>query len=524
MNAEYYKKRINSLESMLFNLSSLGIDTSEYSFKLKKLNSKFEQLSNIVTHTSGNVAVQSKENNEAMIQGLMKEFNILEEDIKNAYMYFDMCNNCNNINEKANDQTTIEDLNKYSKMLIEFLKYFSQFNHDNYKNYSMAINTIYSCLYKIIKIEIRQTGNSTLLNSLIKNGFDVSNLSNFINEDITNIRDRKDLNKIKEIIEKNPLATNVNIEMLRLIAINEGTYKKDVSKEFKDILKELEDAQNQINKPKNNNLGYDAIDCNVRFSQRFHSSLIGTAIILSNIAFLGFSSYFSNKKLKEKYTMYQYNTTSEYYDTVKGYDTTTTYSEDPKLGNALVKICYPTREDGTRYEEIYLFEKNQYDTVEEYINAEKDEANLIYDADIVDEKANEVSKEQFTSCEIVTDIDENDYISGIDKSSTYKYEIGLSYLMIALVMFFINGFLSICGMDILSEIHRKIDDENLFSIISEYVKNINSLKNNNPKRYRMLKKEIKELNKKYDELMKKYSFMLESIDLNEKNTLKLKKN
>ncbi len=502
----------NALENIYENANRL----EEYSFnslEIKELVKKYDAILNGYFDDTNNPSdKQFKKLNSRDFNKLAKDIYFLHsksfEYISCIYIFKtldDIEENIDSYDEKTykyNADRCLYDLQKYTKIL-PFMK--------NNNELNKRIPTI----YKLIKLELKYSGNSNILNLFKISDLDKSKLEDEVENDMFvkyKINNLADLNLLKIHLKDN---SYLHKETILPLALIEGSFLEDLIKTFNTYndnynfnLKNKNELLNTINKKEK------VLKKKIKNTHLYTTLLpfiLSTSIILSsNIIAL---------KHEKNYTLVPAST-YEYYSSIDdSYNHTETIykriNNEKELDTTLT-IYYPCDKDKTRI--IKTFNLVSDIPIEDFKNFNYDNLNFTSSIYKYDQESNQISEDEFMIVKRLIKIDYTD-MKNIFNLPVLLINI-LANILLLTADYIIGNYMlndSYYTLTVLLLNFKEVID-----LINNKKNQIKNLKNKlnikkDKEKIKYLNQELEILNKNYNELIEKYSHVYEYLNNNNYN-------
>ncbi len=498
-NIFYIKNKLETIYKKIESIEGFNYDTNQMKNNFKKLD---DSLNNILDNSNSSV---QKEINYAPITALIDSFDEYVTSIQNKFKIYE---HINIIKNEINNDITPQKLKSITDLIINDLRNYNTL----YKMKNEKEEELYQTIYEIIKVEFRVTGDSSLLDSLIKYDIGTNELKDLINKDIKKYINEKDIYKRNNEVLS---IDSIDKKMVYLLSFNSDNYKQKILEEIfkeKELIHEKEEELNNIKNLKHSksSISSDNIKSYKDARTYFMYSIIPKILSLSIL--IG-ANHLANQ-YKEKHITYK--SVVECYDTVDGYYEEKLYQKD-EVGNVKVKIYYPVGEDvsTTRYPEItrnyeYYDVENTGIPIEEYLNQRLSSADMYLHGSIQNEELNLKDSNEIDFVQIVKSIDYND-ISTDGTPGFIRFALIMAWFIFdSITTGSLENSLHLSGGLIGAVVmYKKFLDE-IYEYIEkrkEYLSQLNNKENGktySKEEELKLKKELKELEDAYNKTLIKY--------------------
>lgn len=273
-NAIVYNAKVLKAEIKIKNISSLGIDVSQFNEQLKVLKNKLDK--NIDESKLNELETAKKMNLEMVYISAINEVEKFIISLSHYEKYFITMSKCSCISDII-DEGKI-DSNKLDSMvedMIDCLKMIRESETIEYDEEEKAVEELYATVYSLIKFEIKINGSSKLLNYCKDNEIDCIFLSKLILLEIDKIDISKiDISSIKRRMNEINSSQNsdsmyLDEDLLKIMysCKNEEeilrelkTKANELSERYKEYLKKIKKEQEKYEVLKQNNYSIQFID------------------------------------------------------------------------------------------------------------------------------------------------------------------------------------------------------------------------------------------------------------------------
>ena len=197
----YYIKEINSCESRILDkidiIKKYGIDTSSYESSLNSIIKNTKEVENV------NGVALAKMTNEAYNIETLKKLQELEKELDSYQIYLKIYfRNSSLYNDASNSKTLSNDkIRFYVNEVIAILNETLDYDFDSISKAKKIIKEVYNTIYLIIKLELLNSGESTLLTYIKNNNQGIEYINDLVREELSQLasNDKQD-DEIKELI------------------------------------------------------------------------------------------------------------------------------------------------------------------------------------------------------------------------------------------------------------------------------------------------------------------------------------
>ncbi len=506
------KSKLEKIYSTIDELGAYDFESDTLKKDLETLTKKLESYESIPSNIlSGTSSLRQSDKTISSLLKLTDSFEIFINDIKNKLRIFD---DAKKIDQVLINEMSYEDIKPYIEILANDLIDYNnllKISKPN-KNFNSVLETI----YKVIKIEIRYTGSSILLNELERLKIDISYLNELLMKDANTLKDKLS-SKNKKIIE-NHISDNTNSlnkDLLLMVSIFEVNYDSKV-------LKELYKSKNKVLSSKNNYDEYLKIkkqkskykdsakslinDSSVVFLKRIIPPLLSLSILLgANIAIVKRYKNFNSVSSTI------YTTEEGYYNNKQSLERTTNYNE----GDVIILDYSSTRIDGSKTVRYYKLD-GPLENIDDYKTITLTDDMLINEQ-TVDTRNQNLRTEHYREYMV---------IDKLYKDIGDRVILVLINVLISMGWFLLDVLLGLPleeYADVSTLVTSIVDDGFLFDIkealdeIKEAIELLKTKDNDviySKEEEKRRKKELDKLTKEYDELYQKYLYLKEILDNN----------
>jgi len=443
-----YKSLVYKANLIINNVEKMGINVSDYITKLNEIDKDFEGELNRSANIS-NVFL------EQYCLLAINKLNLLINELRIYNIYFTVINKVNYINASIQINCTSEEVNEYVDDLLNILDNMINSSNYNFDVYEKVMDKIFNVVYKVIKLEIINNGESILFDYCKKYHIYVYFIDKYIKKEINKIdlsdKKYKKLNKkIYDINSKGIEQSYFDLAMVKLLLSYENSFSigDTVNNKFKNILTEIDDCYIEFDDKikdlndknselqKNNSMRrYIKKELLIRLS----SVVLTTSIIVGGFVGIrhGVKKANTHEGVKREVTTYSdefgLNVNSEYVnlETVGDFE-----------GKKYLRIYGVWEEDKNN---LGIFNRTvdrcnisgyEFDTIEDYINYGVDNYDIIYETIVETKKFTEIEKnynKSYAEVEVNT-IDRNDTAPYFDKD-TYTLIVSSVYFIYIICLF-----------------------------------------------------------------------------------------
>lgn len=373
-----YNSLYQEVELAISNIKNLGFEVKEFENKLKIIHNEVNNDVK-VDYVKGMAEA-------SYIQSYTKgisELNKLKIKLDNYNIYAVAYNTCNYINNKINDEITIDELERLVSKIIYVLKSINKSSTIDYDNEKHIVEKIYETAYLIIKYEILMTGQSQLYLFVKSEDVNISYFNNLIIKDIEKIDLKLEENKrietkMFELGQSGIYSNYLDLELIKLILLTDkehdlkGIIVKNISdmsdkivKETKSIINSKDYLNNELNTEKRLKMNIQKGIKNVK------KRIASLALSLSILAGGSFGITKLAEKIEDKSP---YDKKVEIYSTETGsanYTEKIALKSDADPQDSIMLRIYDGDGNDYHYQEYDISDKN-YDDMRDYYDYARD--------------------------------------------------------------------------------------------------------------------------------------------------------
>lgn len=230
-----YETEVKNIEFLIYNLGNIGFDCTNLVDTLNKIKEETNSsLDNIRNNKEIGIPAKHMLLDGAYRESLGKLRN-LEFSIKENEKYYNMIKELMSINNLMENEI---DISLCVEKLINLIKIAKSLNIDELDNKDV-FNTLYQTVYNVIKLEIKTTGNSKLLDYCDDYKIDSVYLNSLVLEDIEKLKEKEvDMTEINEILNSLSLGDYyLDKKLIRLIVFSlyDDNYMKKIEEKLAKI-------------------------------------------------------------------------------------------------------------------------------------------------------------------------------------------------------------------------------------------------------------------------------------------------
>lgn len=371
-----YKNLHQAAELMIANIDGIGFDVSEYEKVLKEISDSVKD--NVkVSYNKG----FARANYEMDYSNGIMELNKLINHLEKYDVYFKVLNSCEWLDIRITDKNiTNDELKQYVGEMAYNLKRIVNSDTMDYDNEKHVVEMVFETAYKIIKLELMMTGNSSLYDYINREDINISYFNIIIKEELATLKGKSNndtfLREKLFQIRKNGINSNYfDLELIKILLIHDGnnSFKDKINNNMHEIVGKINSNIKEINKL-NQSINEDKDTINVKYMDIKYSrkNIFIRAISTLAAASVMFGIGFGIPRLAKKIaTGSKYLKTTEIYSTIN--DEIVTETDEVIIGyepdnSTIVRVYDPyennKRRDYQEYDVSYLGFDNAKDYYE----------------------------------------------------------------------------------------------------------------------------------------------------------------
>ena len=339
-----YGGQVKLVQTIIKNLSDMGIDVNGFVFKSNEIK---EKINKEILKIRNNQEISESDKDELISGAYDASFADLQVllDYLNRYtIYFQTVNKSHYIFDSQNEvkysKADISSLTDELIICLDSIKSFSGLNEDED---NLLLDSLYKVIYDIIKVEYKSFGQSKLLEYCKKDKTHCLYINEYIVNDIAQLRNAvEDTNYIDLLVHKlnseGKDTMYLDEELIRTISIysNKEKYIKELMESLKQLVNDIRKNNNRINELKSDKHSkeWDKRDyeSKLKDEKEYRKKVVikDTIVGIISLACVAAAVHYTPVLARKE----SYNTDTETYSTVNGYNIKKDEYLDDYIGNS----------------------------------------------------------------------------------------------------------------------------------------------------------------------------------------------
>lgn len=407
-----YGGQVKLVQTIIKNLSDMGIDVTSFVFKSNEIK---EKINKEILKINNNQEI-SEADKDKLISGAYdasyEDLKVLLEYLNKYTIYFQTVNKSHYIFDSQNEvnysKTDISSLIEELIMCLDSIKSFKGLNEEED---NLLLDSLYKVIYDIMKVEYKSFGQSKLLEYCKKDKSHCPYINEYIVNDIAQLRNVvEDTNYIDLLVHKlnseGKDTMYLDEELIRTISIysSKEKYVKELMESIKQLISDTKKNNSNIRELKSDKSSkeWDKRNYESRLKEEkdYRKKVVikDTIVGIISLACVATAVHYAPVLAKKEY----YNTDTETYSTVNGYNIKKDEYLEEYIGNSnhpgvstTVVVYEPWTERKSLGSKLYErkvktldLSKIEFDDIKEYVTF--DAEALGYDYDVEKEQKEEL--------------------------------------------------------------------------------------------------------------------------------------
>ncbi len=522
-----YDSKIKDIEFLIYKLGNVGFDCTNLVDALNKI----EEETNISLDNIRNNKEINTPTRHMLLDGVYGEslgkLKKLELTISEEEKYYKVIGKLSSLSSSINVNILSKlEVDNYVNGLIECIELIRNSSVKDHREKEKVVGVLYEIVYRMIKIELKLTGESKLLEYCNLYDIDTSHLNELVLDDIESKKEDSNSEEVKNAVNKLNALDEDYVDKGLIILLNDVNVEEEfesVKASLKEIISKynknnseismLEEQKDKLKKQFNE----EHKSSNIKFNLKYLCANIGSFMLSIGMIF-GFIKVTSGPTKHYRVTTTTYNVNDDSYMEESEYKSSRGANQVYlKFYEPYVETNDGYKREATTYRLNYapIYELKDYLDHLDNIDMSTFSARMYREEETKEELELSDMYNETLALVVEKKQDLDDYIMKVDKNTAFELRTSIFILLFALEIIIANGNTKYFSLGLIASLKYIIHYIKAILEKKEYSKS--ELKELNhhiriiDEEIKKLAKENKELDRKYKEYMSSYGKKFDSL-------------